>query len=130
MCIRDRLSLELCGGDTRNAKTTRAITDPTQSSRFSLIERELMNRATAEYKSFARRIWINEGLGTIGTKQIGDAIRRHISIMGNIPFVLIDYLQILASPDPRMSDKQATDKNVFELKRISRACLLYTSRCV
>lgn len=116
-----RLSLELCGGDTRNAKTTRAITDPTQSSRFSLIERELMNRATAEYKSFARRIWINEGLGTIGTKQIGDAIRRHISIMGNIPFVLIDYLQILASPDPRMSDKQATDKNVFELKRISRA---------
>ena len=115
-----RLSLELCGGDTRNAKTTRAITDPKQSSAFSLIERELMNRATAQYKSFARRLWISEGLGTIGTKQIGEAIKKHIAITGNAPFVLIDYLQILASPDPRMSDKQATDKNVFELKRISR----------
>lgn len=115
-----RLSLELCGGDTRNAKTTRAITDPKQSSAFSLIERELMNRATAQYKSFARRLWISEGLGTIGTKQIGEAIKKHIAITGNVPFVLIDYLQILASPDPRMSDKQATDKNVFELKRISR----------
>lgn len=116
-----RLSLMLCGGETRNAKTTRAITDPTQSSRFSFAERELMNTATKEYARIASRVWINEGLGTIGTKQIGDAIRRHIDITGRAPFVLIDYLQILASPDPHMSDKQATDKNVFELKRISRA---------
>ena len=34
--------------------------------------------------------------------------------------VIIDYVQLLAPIDPRMSDKQNTDKSVLELKRISR----------
>lgn len=115
-----RLSFEMCNGYSNNAKTSRALTDPEQIARFSLPERELMNRITAEYCKIASRIWISEGLGTIGTAQINEAIERHIQITGTPPFVLIDYLQIIASPDVRMSDKQATDRNVFELKRISR----------
>ena len=115
-----RLSLELCQGKTGDAKTARAITDPERIARFSQDEKDLLNRASAVYKDLARHLWINEGLGTIGTAQIRDAVARHIEITGRRPLVIIDYLQILASPDPRMSDKQATDRNVFELKRISR----------
>lgn len=115
-----RLSLELCQGKTGDAKTARAITDPDRIAKFSQGERDLLNRASATYKELARHLWINEGLGTIGTPQIREAVARHIEITGRRPLVIIDYLQILASPDARMSDKQATDRNVFELKRISR----------
>lgn len=115
-----RLSLQLCGGEVKNAKTARALTDPARIAGFDFIERGLVEAATKEYKEYASRLWINEGLGTIGTDQIRDFIKKHIEIKGNVPIVFIDYLQILASPDPRMTDKQATDRNVFELKRISR----------
>lgn len=115
-----RLSLEMCAGKTGDAKTARAITDPDRIAKFSQAERDLLNRASAVYMDFARRLWISEGLGTIGTAQIREAVARHIEITGRRPLVIIDYLQILASPDPHLSDKQATDKNVFELKRISR----------
>lgn len=115
-----RLSLELCSGQTGNAKTARAITDPDRIKTFSQAEKDLLNRATAVYAELARHVWINEGLGTIGVKEIREAVARHIEITGRQPLVIIDYLQILASPDPRMTDKQATDRNVFELKRISR----------
>lgn len=37
-----------------------------------------------------------------------------------MPVVLIDYLQIIAAADPRATDKQNTDRAVFELKRLSR----------
>lgn len=115
-----RLSLEMCAGKTGDAKTARAITDPDRIAKFSQAEKDLLNRASAVYMDFARRLWISEGLGTIGTAQIREAVARHIEITGRRPLVIIDYLQILASPDPHLSDKQATDKNVFELKRISR----------
>ena len=115
-----RLSLQLCGGEVKNAKTARALTDPARIAGFDFIERGLIEDAVKEYKEYASRLWITEGLGTIGTEQIREFIRKHIEIKGNVPIVFIDYLQILASPDPRMTDKQATDRNVFELKRISR----------
>lgn len=115
-----RLSLELCGGKTNNAKTARAITDPDRINAFTPEERELMNQATAVYSSYAKRLWINEGLGTIGVKEIREKVSEHIEYTGNRPIVIIDYLQILTSPDPHLSDKQATDRNVFELKRMSR----------
>lgn len=115
-----RLSLELCGSNTKNAKTARAITDPARIAAFTPAEKELMRKATDYYKGYAKRLWINEGLGTIGTAEIREKIAEHIEHTGNRPVVVIDYLQILASPDPRMSDKQVIDRNVFELKRISR----------
>jgi replicative DNA helicase len=115
-----RLSYRLSPGNTRNAKTARALMDQDKIDRFTPDERDLMRRATEEYKTFASHLWINEGLGTIGTQQIRDAVEKHIEITCQRPLVIVDYLQILASPDPRMSDKQIIDRNVFELKRISR----------
>ena len=44
----------------------------------------------------------------------------HIKSTDHKPVIIIDYLQILAPFEPRASDKQNTDKAVFELKRLSR----------
>ena len=39
---------------------------------------------------------------------------------GQHPVIIVDYVQILKTPDVRLTDKQKTDENVVELKRISR----------
>lgn len=108
------------GGDIRNAKTARGITTGKKYERYSLTERELINNAIRSYGGYASRIYISEGIGDIGTAEIRTAVQRHISLTGNTPVVVIDYLQILAPADVRATDKQNTDKAVLELKRISR----------
>lgn len=81
----------------------------------------MYNRALAEYETFAaEHIYISEGIGDIGVKQIRETIGKHLTFTGNRPFVVVDYLQLLAPHDPRATDKQNTDKAVLELKRISR----------
>lgn len=108
------------GGDTRNAKTARGITTGSRWLKYSLIEKELIQRAAETYGTYAKNIYIHEGIGDIGTSQIRQTVGNHIRITGKKPFVLIDYLQILAKADARTSDKQDMDRNVLELKRISR----------
>lgn len=83
-------------------------------------QRENRDRAFDRLKGFANRIFIFEGIGNITAEQIRNKIEEHIKITGNTPFVLIDYVQIIAPIDFKMTDKQATDRNITELKRISR----------
>lgn len=102
------------------AKTTRGILSG-KWDRYTRDEMELMAAATDEYREHtAERIWHFEGVGDIGVSKIREAVEKHISITGRPPVVCIDYLQILAPVDMRASDKQNTDKNVLELKRLSR----------
>lgn len=61
-----------------------------------------------------------EGNFELSAEELGKTVHKHIRHTGRKPVVFIDYLQILTSPDPRMSDKQATDHNVVFLKRLSR----------
>ena len=72
------------------------------------------------YGKYAEKIYISEGVGNIGVDQIRNTIKEHILYTGNIPIVIVDYLQILAPYSERATDKQNTDKAVMELKRISR----------
>jgi replicative DNA helicase len=78
-------------------------------------------------------IIILEGLGNIRVDSEGmnrndkrvtvrDKVIKHQSVTGTPPVVLIDYIQLLASKDPRMTDKQAVDYNVMALKQLSRDC--------
>ena len=108
------------GGDTRNAKTARGITTGSRWKKYSQTERELIQRAAETYGTYAKNIYIHEGIGNIGTVQIRQIVENHIRITGKKPLVLVDYLQILAPEDVRATDKQNTDKAVTELKRISR----------
>ena len=103
-----------------DAKTTRGITAGARYARYSDTEKALIEDAKSRYTDYAQHIFIHEGVGNIGVEEIKDAVQKHITITGNRPVVLIDYLQILAPYDLRASDKQNTDKAVLELKRLTR----------
>ncbi len=106
--------------NTRHAKTTRGITEGKRYFKYSMEERALINKAIADYGTYAQNIYISEGIGTIGVMEIKAAVENHISITGKTPIVIVDYLQILAPADVRATDKQNTDIAVLELKRLSR----------
>lgn len=106
--------------DFRNAKTTRGITTAAYYKHYSDEERACINQAINEYATYAERIFITESVGNTTVDEVRRLIDNHVKITGNKPVVVIDYVQILRPLDPRMSDKQAVDYNVMELKRISR----------
>lgn len=108
------------GGSTANAKTTRGILDGKRYATYSRTERELIQTAVRKYGEYAGHIFISEGVGNIGAKEIREKVEEHRRMTGSAPVVLVDYLQILAPADPHSSDKQNTDKAVLELKRLSR----------
>jgi replicative DNA helicase len=108
------------GGNTHNAKTTRGITTGKRYDGYSNTERELITSAIKAYAGYADHIYISEGIGDIGVAQVRGMVVKHITLTGNTPVVIIDYLQILAPYNERATDKQNTDKAVMELKRISR----------
>jgi len=108
------------GIDTRNAKTARGITDGKKHINYSRTENDLIIAAIKAYGSYAERIYIQEGIGDIGTEQIRETVEKHIRFTGRRPLVIVDYLQIVAPYNERATDKQNMDKCVLELKRISR----------
>jgi replicative DNA helicase len=76
-----------------------------------------INKYSAE---IGKHIAILEGGFDMGIQEIRSRIDKHIKFRGTKPVVVIDYLQILKAPDIRMSDKQVNDRNITDLKKISR----------
>ena len=108
------------GGGTKNAKTVRGVTAGKRYEKYSNAEIELIENAVQTYSGYAKHIYITEGVGDLGVQQIRETVEKHTRYTGNIPLVIVDYLQILAPANERATDKQNTDKAVMELKRISR----------
>ena len=108
------------GEDTKNAKTVRGVTAGNRYEKYSNTEKELIKSAVQTYSGYAKHIYITEGVGDLGVAQIRETVEKHTRYTGNIPLVIVDYLQILAPANERATDKQNTDKAVMELKRISR----------
>ncbi len=104
------------------AKTVRGITDGKRYKNYNEQELEIIKSAFNDYKQIAKHIYIYEGIGNFGVEFIRKAVQKHIDFTGKKPVVVIDYLQILAPMKDyeRATDKQIADKNVLELKRISR----------
>lgn len=88
---------------------------------FSEDKKQLIEQSINDYTSYAKRLFIIESVASegLGTKEIEEAIKRHIEKTGNKPIVIIDYLQIMKTPDTHLNDKQAIDRNISTLKRIS-----------
>ncbi|MCD7908880.1 MAG: hypothetical protein LUH04_14600, partial [Clostridium sp.] len=83
-------------------------------------ELRLSGAAIEQSAEYSQKIFISEGRGEVGTAAVRGEVEKHLRITGNRPVVIVDYLQILAPPSERATDKQNTDKNVLELKRLSR----------
>lgn len=85
--------------------------------------RELYKDTLDDYKeNIASNIYISEcdEEHEINTDFIGKKVKDHITITGNKPLVIIDYLQIIQQEGKGLSDKQIIDRIVTNLKRIAR----------
>lgn len=98
------------------AKTTREVL----LGEFTPDEERVMMGAIEEYAKFGEHVHITEGVGDVGTATIRAKTEQYIKHMKRPPVIVIDYTQILKAPDKGLTDKQAVDVNVVELKRISR----------
>lgn len=82
---------------------------------------EVIEQAKEKYKEYAKNIYIIEGIGNISATTIKEAIEKHKELTGNKPVVLVDYIQLLAPNDNRYTEiRESIDKNILELKRITR----------
>ena len=81
---------------------------------------ELETKTSKYFSTIAKRTSIYESVGNVGVTEIAERVNKYVFYSGNKPLVIIDYLQLLAPVDPHFTDKQNTDKNVLELKRLSR----------
>lgn len=107
-------------GDSKNAKTSRGITSGARYAFYNAEEHDIIEKATNKYATYANNIYIVEGMGNVGYEVIRDRVKEHIDATGKHPIVIVDYFQILAPSNERATDKQNIDKNVTELKRVSR----------
>lgn len=103
------------------AKTTRGILSGVRYARYNELEMQTIAAAVDRYtRNNAHHMWIIEGMGSVGVEDIRKRVEEHIRLTGHRPVVVVDYLQLLAPQDVHASDKQNTDRNVLELKRITR----------
>lgn len=105
------------------ARDTLQVLNNKRYKNYSSREKEVIADAIDRYSQAAGNIYIYEGrIGDhrLTTDDIGRAVDAHYRKTGKQPVVIVDYLQIIAPIDVHMTDKQATDANVFELKEISR----------
>lgn len=98
------------------AKTTRGVL----LGKYNEIENTLISEAIREYAEWGEPLHITEGIGNVGIEHIKKKIEEYIKEKNEPPVIVIDYLQILAPYDMKMTDKQNVDKNIIELKRMSR----------
>lgn len=83
-------------------------------------DHQLLMAAVGAYEKTAKNLFIYEGMFDMNVYTIRAEIEKHINLHGKKPLVIVDYLQILEPVSDKLNDKQATDKNVTELKRITR----------
>ena len=84
------------------------------------IDSRIIAESMQDYSKWGSNIHITEGIGNIGVSEIKAKIEEFKKFRNEAPVIVIDYLQILAPFDLKMTDKQNVDKNILELKRLSR----------
>lgn len=103
------------------AKTTIGIQNTHNYDHYDPESRTIINEAIDELEQRGRDLIILEGIGNVRVPDIKARVEAVRAIRGIAPVVFVDYLQILAPEEGfRGTDKQATDKAVLELKRLSR----------
>lgn len=102
------------------AKSNIAITDGTKYPFYNEQEMYIIKQAIKDYNKYSNNIYIVENNGQTSIKDVEEITQRHYAITGNRPVIIIDYLQLLAPPQERLTDKQVVDITTVRLKKISR----------
>ena len=104
---------------TSNAQTTRGILRA--NFRDNPTAERIIHEALKDYEQWGENLTIIEGIGNVGVEHVKAEVESYMTgHNGKPPVVMIDYLQILSPVSDRLSDKQAVDRNITELKRLSR----------
>jgi replicative DNA helicase len=89
--------------------------------KYSKDKKNAIDCAIEEYRTKqAQHIFISEGIDDVGTKQIRRLLDDFTQLGRPAPVIIVDYLQIMSAYNEKLNDKQNIDKNITELKRISR----------
>ena len=99
------------------AKTTRGVLVGRYNNDF---DSKIITEAIQDYFSWGENISITEGIGDVGILTVKEKLEEFKKFRNEIPVVIIDYLQIIAPYEKGLTDKQNVDKNITELKRLSR----------
>jgi len=99
------------------AKTTRGVLLGRYNNDF---DSKIITEAIQDYFSWGENISITEGIGDVGILTVKEKLEEFKKFRNEIPVVIIDYLQIIAPYEKGLTDKQNVDKNITELKRLSR----------
>lgn len=131
------------GGDMRNAKSARGITDGKRYTGYTDVygrehpgysdaEKLTIKEATKAYAAYSNHIYqyertsvIDPGTGKhtpikMDVSYIDSVVQDHIHFTGRKPIVFVDYMQLLDPNDPKATEKQNTDYVVSELARMTR----------
>jgi replicative DNA helicase len=106
-------------GNAQRAMTQRGISDGGRYAGYGEEELRLIDEAVESYGRYPGNVFIEEKIGGLTVEDICIRVETHLAITGRRPFVIIDYLQILAPHSERMTDKQNVDRAVLKLKKIS-----------
>lgn len=107
--------------DQKNlAKSAQGITSRKKYDYYTPQECDIIYNAGENYKKYADKLFLHEGSGQLGVKEIQKTVEEHKQHTGNTPIVIVDYLQILSPYNDRSTERQNIDKAVLELKRLSR----------
>jgi replicative DNA helicase len=105
------------------SKTATEIMDfdsgDTQITSWTDEPKDLLSRAKEMYRQYAEHLMILECSDNFGVKNIRESLAKFYDLNRIPSVVIVDYLQILAHESGR-TDKQSVDKNILELKRLSR----------
>ena len=106
------------------AKTMQEVRFYSSFEDHSEMENNVMSHAAAEYGSYADKIYTIENNDHIDANSIYAMVKNHISLTGDKPIVVVDYMQILAcmtsSHRVIQTEKMHMDQSVSALKRIAR----------
>lgn len=103
------------------AKSNLSITDGTKYDTYSEEEKQIIKQAIKDYSKYSDHIFIYENHPGIAMSimDIERITEKHIKNTGHRPVIILDYLQLLAPPQERLTDKQAVDQSIVRLKAIS-----------
>ena len=88
------------------------------SVRLGSVDERVRRAVERAYDECAPNLTIAECSFDADVTTIAASVARFIEQRGEKPVVFVDYLQIMRSTDPRLSDKQAVDQNVHALKKL------------
>ena len=83
-------------------------------------KKSVRDNAIDNYKKYANNILIVEGNSSTNIDTIKNYVGNYISITGERPLIVIDYLQMLSSSNPNDSDKKQIDTVMSTLRQMSR----------